>query len=91
MSRRVHIINRCDGCGVEELLSDASEDELDVDFEALGTQGNYNSIGRHIAVIPLVDDGWAEIDGRDLCPNCQEHYYYSTPDYGPDTLEEAEL
>jgi hypothetical protein len=79
--RRIHIISRCDHCGIEQLLSDATENELGICL---------TTTGKMVPTIPLVDDDWQHHDGKDYCPDCAlEHV--AAPDYFPDTLEEAAL
>lgn len=87
MTRRIHIINRCDICSIENLLPDASEDELGIEYT-----GENDGYGDPIFVptIPLVDDDWTHYEGKDYCPDCALTHV-SAPEYFPDTLEEAAL
>lgn len=81
MTRRIHIINRCDICGIEHFLSDASEDELGICL---------TTTGKMVPTIPLVDDDWTHYEGKDYCPDCALTHV-SAPEYFPDTHEEVAL
>lgn len=81
MSDRVHIINQCCICDTENVLLDASEDELEIGM---------TDTGKMVPVIPLIDDDWVRYEGNTYCPDCALEQV-AAPEYFPDTHKEAAL